>query len=157
METGNRFRYPPQDYLETGIRFLVTPKRISVFTEKNFRFGVSGKRNFISTGNEIPFLGIVEWRNGRMAAEWRNGRLAEWSNGERWQNGGQNGGMAAEVMATRMAGMSTYLLFYGTRRRRRHRQRHLLIFYSIDITVLRSSLKCGRPWTPMAVKLLKTV
>jgi hypothetical protein len=59
VETGNRFRFRPQDYLETGIRFLVTPKRISVSTETNFRFGVSGKRNFVSTGNEIPFLDFI--------------------------------------------------------------------------------------------------
>ncbi len=79
-----------------------------------------------------------------MAAEWRNGQMAEWLNGEdgrmadgmaKWR---LNGGMAAEwrngrmaVMATRMAGMSTYLLFYGTRQGRQ-RRRHLLIFYSID-------------------------
>ncbi len=42
-----------------GIRFLVTPKRISVSTETNFRFGVSGKQNFVSTGNEIPFLDFI--------------------------------------------------------------------------------------------------
>ena len=59
METGNRFRFPPQDYLETGIRFLVTPKRISVSTEANFCFGVSGKRNFVFTGNKIPFLDFI--------------------------------------------------------------------------------------------------
>ncbi len=79
-----------------------------------------------------------------MAAKWWNGRMAEWSNGEdgrmadgmaEWR---PNGGMAAEwrngrmaVMATRMAGMSTYLLFYGTRQQR-HQRRHLLIFYSIE-------------------------
>ncbi len=42
-----------------------------------------------------------------------------------------NGGMVEWQRATRMAGMSTYLLFYGTLQQR-HRRRHLLIFYSID-------------------------
>ncbi len=57
---------------------------------------------------------MAEWRpNGGMAAKWGNGRMA--------------------VKATRMAGMSTYLLFYGTHQQRhRRRHRHLLIFYSID-------------------------
>ncbi len=65
----------------------------------------------------------MEWRNGGRMAEWSNGknggRMAEWSNGKdgRMADGmvkfWRNGQMA--VMATRMAGMSTYLLFYGTR------------------------------------------
>ncbi len=43
---------------------------------------------------------------------------AEWRNRE-WQNGGMADGMAEwqkEWQNGRMAGMSTYLLFYGTRR-----------------------------------------
>ncbi len=94
--------------------------------------------------------GMVEWqrwrngrRNGGMAAERRNGsrmagllnggRMAGWSNGgmvewQEWWNGQMarmagllNGGMVEWRRATRMAGMSTYLLFYGTRRRRHRR------------------------------------
>ncbi len=68
----------------------------------------------------------MEWQNGGRMEEWLNGKngggMAEWSNGEdgRMVDGmvkfWRNGQMA--VMATRMAGMSTYLLFYGTCRGR---------------------------------------
>jgi hypothetical protein len=36
---------------------------------------------------------MTGWLNGGQMAEWSNGKMVEW---QRWQNGGRNGGIAAE-------------------------------------------------------------
>ncbi len=45
-----------------------------------------------------------------------------------FRNGGRNGGMVAEWRDGRMAGMATYLLFYGTRQQHRRHPFNLLIY-----------------------------
>jgi hypothetical protein len=47
-----------------------------------------------------------------------------------WRNGGRNGGMAERMAEWSNGGNGYIRTFYGTHRR--HRRRHLLIFYSID-------------------------